>query len=90
MSFRESDAFADLSADSQRCLDDSHGMVVLFHNHLDTLPHLGQNTVGIMGEFGFCDANGSHPLDHNVVVKSLPQGTLPHEEARLQTLPFRK
>jgi hypothetical protein len=46
--------------------------------------------VGIMGEFGFCDANGSHPLDHNVVVKSLPQGTLPHEEARLQTLPFRK
>ena len=44
-------------------LDDRHGTMVLFHDHLDALLDLGQHGVEITREFGFADSNHPHVYD---------------------------
>jgi hypothetical protein len=50
---RQSDAFADLPARTLRRPDNRHGLVVMFHNHLDTVLDPDQHSMDIAGEFGW-------------------------------------
>jgi hypothetical protein len=63
---RQSDAFAELPARTLRRPDNRHGLVVMLHDHLDTVLDPNQHSMDIAGEFGFCDADRRHILDDSV------------------------
>jgi hypothetical protein len=63
---RQSDTFADLASRALRRPDNRHGLVVLFHDHLDTVLDPDQHSMDIAGEFGFRNAERRHILDDSV------------------------
>jgi hypothetical protein len=63
---RQSDAFADPPARTLRRPDNRHGLVVMLHNHLDTVLDPDQHSMDIAGEFGLCDADRRHTLHDSV------------------------
>ena len=54
--------------------------MILLHDHLDSRPHLGKDSVDIAGEFGFCDAERPHMCDYSGHGKNHRCNTAPSPE----------
>src|ERR1035437_786042 len=74
---RLSDAFADLPARTLRRPDNRHGLVVMLHDHLDTVLDRDQHRMDVAGEFGFRDADRRHTVDDSVSAGELSASDWP-------------